>query len=149
MNSPMRKPSTPIVPAPLTDAALDAALRDDSILPSSGFAASVMDAVHSESAVAAGLQFPWKRAIPGLALAALAALAVLAMLVGAIVSTFSHAARAAPLALASAPAATYNWRLQLQSLLHSATTAGVIWPLLALTLSALCLLLCRRLIASH
>lgn len=145
MNTPARKP---IVPAPLTDAALDSALRDDSILPSSGFAASVMDAMTRESAAAAGLRFPWMRALPGLILAALTALAVLVMFIGAIVSLFSHAvtSSAASLTLTAAP---FDGRLHWQSLLHNTAAAVIVWPLAALLLCGFCLLLCRRLIASH
>ncbi|MFY9907909.1 MAG: hypothetical protein WAK62_22345 [Terriglobales bacterium] len=39
--------------------------RDDDILPSSGFAASVMDAVRREAAAPPPIPFPWKRALPG------------------------------------------------------------------------------------
>jgi hypothetical protein len=39
--------------------------RDDEILPSSGFTASVMDAVRREAAVPPPIPFPWKRALPG------------------------------------------------------------------------------------
>jgi hypothetical protein len=39
--------------------------RDDELLPSSGFAASVMDAVRREAAAPAPIPFPWKRALPG------------------------------------------------------------------------------------
>lgn len=145
MNSPTRKP---IVPAPLTDAALDAALRDDGILPSSGFAASVMESVHCESAVAAGLPFPWKRAFPVLVLAAAAALGVLVLLIGAIVAALRHAGHAA-VAAPSVPVSTSGWLLQLQPLLHSTPTADIAWPLLAVGLSGFCLLLCRRLLLAR
>ena len=40
--------------------------RDDEIVPSSGFASSVMDAVRSEAAAPPAIPFPWKRALPGL-----------------------------------------------------------------------------------
>ena len=40
--------------------------RKDEILPSSGFAASVMDAVRREAAAPPPIPFPWKRALPGL-----------------------------------------------------------------------------------
>jgi hypothetical protein len=40
--------------------------RDDEILPSSGFAVSVMEAVRREAAVPPPIPFPWKRALPGL-----------------------------------------------------------------------------------
>lgn len=40
--------------------------RKDEILPSSGFAVSVMDAVRREAAAPPPIPFPWKRALPGL-----------------------------------------------------------------------------------
>jgi hypothetical protein len=43
--------------------------REDDILPSSGFAASVMDAVRREAAAPPPIPFPWKRALPGLVVA--------------------------------------------------------------------------------
>jgi hypothetical protein len=52
--------------------------REDEILPSSGFAASVMDAVRREAAAPLPIPFPWKRALPGLVVAALALASALA-----------------------------------------------------------------------
>jgi len=40
--------------------------REDEILPSSGFAVSVIDAVRYEAAAPPPIPFPWKRALPGL-----------------------------------------------------------------------------------
>ena len=50
--------------------------HEEEMLPSSGFAASVMGAVRREAAVPAPIPFPWKRAWPILALAAAAVVAV-------------------------------------------------------------------------
>jgi hypothetical protein len=48
-------------------AELDGVLRyEDPLLPSSGFAAAVMDLISEEAAAPAPLQFPWKLAIPGM-----------------------------------------------------------------------------------
>ncbi len=51
--------------------------REDEILPSSGFAVSVMDAVRREAALPPPIPFPWKRALPGLVVAVLALALVL------------------------------------------------------------------------
>ena len=51
--------------------------RDD-IQPSSGFAASVMEAVREEAAAPPPIPFPWKRALPVLVFAALALVVVVA-----------------------------------------------------------------------
>jgi len=45
--------------------------HEEELLPSSGFAAAVMDAVRREAAVPAPIPFPWKRALPGLVVAVL------------------------------------------------------------------------------
>jgi hypothetical protein len=56
------------------DRAIDQILgNEDEIVPSSGFLASVMERVQEEAAVAAAptpIPFPWRRAIPGILLAA-------------------------------------------------------------------------------
>ena len=39
---------------------------EEEILPSSGFTASVMEAVRREAATPPPIQFPWKRALPGM-----------------------------------------------------------------------------------
>src|SRR5258708_21355177 len=46
--------------------------RGDEILPSPGFAVSVMEAVRREAAAPPPIPFPWKRALPGLVVAGLA-----------------------------------------------------------------------------
>jgi hypothetical protein len=51
--------------------------REDEILPSSGFAVSVMDAVRREAAAPPPIPFPWKRALPGLVAAGFALALVL------------------------------------------------------------------------
>lgn len=45
-------------------------MLEEEILPSSGFSASVMDAVRREAATPAPIAFPWKRALPGIVVAA-------------------------------------------------------------------------------
>jgi len=50
--------------------------QEQEIIPSSGFAASVMDAVQTAASTPSPIPFPWKRALPGLS-AAIVALAVL------------------------------------------------------------------------
>ena len=44
---------------------------EDEILPSSGFAVAVMDAVRREAAAPPPIPFPWKRALPGMIVAGL------------------------------------------------------------------------------
>lgn len=69
----------------------------DEIVPSSGFAASVMEAVRREAAAPPPIPFPWKRALPfvGLAVIALVLMVVVAVVAArqatseAIVSNFS------------------------------------------------------------
>jgi len=58
--------------------------REDEILPSSGFAVSVMDAVRYEAADPPPIPFPWKRALPGLVVAGFVLAMVIFGSVGAI-----------------------------------------------------------------
>jgi hypothetical protein len=58
--------------------------KQDEILPSSGFVASVMEAVHREAAAPPPIPFPWKRALPCLALAILALVVVLGAAIAAL-----------------------------------------------------------------
>ena len=60
-------------------------LEQDTLLPSSGFAASVMEAIQQESAAPAPLPFPWKWALPGIA-----ALLVAVVMLGRLVVTTIH-----------------------------------------------------------
>jgi hypothetical protein len=46
--------------------------RDAEIVPSSGFASSVMDAVRQEASAPPAIPFPWKRAPPGVIFAVVA-----------------------------------------------------------------------------
>ena len=56
----------------MNDAEMDRVFsKQDGILPSSGFTASVMDAVRREAAAPAPIPFPWKRALPAVVVAAL------------------------------------------------------------------------------
>jgi hypothetical protein len=58
---------------------LDRSLADDeAIVPSSGFAASVMDAVTREALEPPAIPFPWTRALPGLASLGVALVAAVA-----------------------------------------------------------------------
>jgi hypothetical protein len=57
----------------MNDPEIDRIFSDqDEILPSSGFAASVMEAVRREALAPPPIPFPWKRAVPFFALAGLA-----------------------------------------------------------------------------
>jgi hypothetical protein len=102
--------------------------RQDEILPSSGFAVSVMNAVRQEAAAPPPIPFPWLRALPGLVVAALTLIVVL---VAAMVE-IAQLARAS----ASAPS---QFSLALPSALLPALNRGVesaaLWAVLALLVS--------------
>jgi len=133
---------------PLSDARLDAALgaQQDGILPSSGFADSVMAAVARETAAAGAIPFPWKRAIPGLIAAAIALFLVVAAL-----AALLRSQAALPL---GAPASGANGDLALivhnaaasVALLHNPTA---LWLLVSFAIPLVCLLLMRRLLFSR
>ena len=61
----------------------------DEILPSSGFAVSVMEAMRREAAAPPPIPFPWKRALPGIVVAAF----VLALVVVVGIATIVQAGR--------------------------------------------------------
>jgi len=44
--------------------------EEEELIPSSGFLASVMERIEDEAAAPPPIPFPWKRAVPGMALAA-------------------------------------------------------------------------------
>jgi len=106
---------------------LDRILSEEEILPSSGFAAAVMDAVRREAAAPPPIPFPWKRALPGLAIAALAllwALVSLARLVG--------EAATARIPVAQSPVLAPIWQA---STLQTVISAKAGWVTLALVLT--------------
>jgi hypothetical protein len=78
-----------------------AAAHAESIEPSSGFAASVMERVREEAAAAAALgpiRFPWRRAVPGICMVVLAVAVCVTLLTLAsigVVQLASHAISAA------------------------------------------------------
>jgi hypothetical protein len=113
-------------------------LREEALLPSSGFAASVMDAIQERALATEPIPFPWKLALPGMA--ALAAGAVL--LIWLAVKTFADAQRNAAANMADS-SAWLGW-LHLHPELE-ATLRHQLGPvLLALAVSWLCVTLARR-----
>ncbi len=117
------------------DSALSA--ESDSILPSSGFIASVMSAVREEAAALPPIPFPWKRALPGLAACA----AVLGILVAACVYG---------LRTGSSPAITsFVWHISQTSVPHQASSAGLLWLVLSTLMTMLGIALTHRLSSSR
>src|SRR5580658_9600195 len=102
---------------------------EEELVPSSGFLAAVMERVHEEARMPAPIPFPWKRALPGLVLAALvfgwAGVELVRLGVPAIKQTSWVAPHFAP------------------ALLHPMQQAG--WVALALATSLASWLLARRL----
>jgi hypothetical protein len=108
--------------------------NEQPLLPSSGFAASVMDAIAKEAATPAPIPFPWKRALPGIA-ALLVAFFVLYRLASETLA-----------GIASHPASTVDPLLWLRSNSAAAvmlrTQAAP--ALFAVAISLLSLLICRK-----
>ena len=121
------------------DATLDRALSEDreSILPSLGFADSVMAAVISQSP--GPLHFPWKRALPGL----IAGLAALAGFAGVWIWVLKHA----PATASAHPA--LDWKAILAPVLHDALRPDTSWVLAALLIPLVTFWLMRRLLFSR
>lgn len=110
---------------------------EDEILPSSGFAVSVMDAVRREAAAPPPIPFPWKRAIPGLVAAGVVLVLVLA---GGVVAVGQLRRATSPdlsLAFPSLSTSIFGWSRNLGS--------ATIWTALALVASFVSVKLSMRL----
>lgn len=103
---------------------LDRLFADDEIMPSAGFTASVMNAIHREAAAPPPLAFPWKRALPGVLLAALTLILVVVA--------------AATQATAGSSALPPEWMTALDSLARATLRSGGLWVLGGLLLSFVC-----------
>ena len=108
--------------------------REDVLAPSSGFRASVMEAVHHEASAPPPIPFPWRKG--GLALVAGSVLALGAAI------TLLVAMPPAP----QPPAADMVRTIDI--LVRQAIDAGVHWLPLAVALTLACLALSRRLAQS-
>jgi hypothetical protein len=104
-------------------------LAEDALPPSSGFAASVLDAIREQAAQPAPIAFPWRLAIPGFT----------ALLIG------ITALEATAIRNMNRPSGT-DWLLWLYSNAGSSVVlrTQVAPVLLALAASWLCVLLCGR-----
>jgi|HubBroStandDraft_4_1064222.scaffolds.fasta_scaffold189341_2 hypothetical protein len=99
---------------------------EDEILPSSGFAAAVMDAVRREAAVPPPIPFPWKRALPGMIVAGL----VFVLAVMAVVAVIVYLPMTSTIPHVSTPPSS------LGSLgLHGGIESATAWTVLALLLA--------------
>jgi hypothetical protein len=100
------------------------------IVSSSGFTASVMNAVRVQAQAPPPIPFPWKRALPGMAVAVLS----LAWIIFACVAVFSSSGGGEVLVLSIPPA--------LQPLWHAAS-----WVLIALVTTVVSLLFSWRFVS--
>ena len=116
-----------------TDVEFDSALNtdNDSILPSSGFTASVMSIVHGEASNSPPIGFPWKRALPGFA----AYLAVIGMLI----TTCIYGVR-----VSATPAAEDLFQPVLRTLILQGGSSTGVWLVLSMFIALLCLALTQR-----
>jgi hypothetical protein len=98
---------------------------EEKILPSSGFTASVMDAVRAEAAGPPPIPFPWKRAWPGIAAAGVALLAAVLVIVVAVSSFRIHSGE------------IFQRPYDVATLLRSSPVTDAGWTALGVLLSAL------------
>lgn len=110
--------------------------REDEILPSSGFAVSVMAAVRSEAAAPLPIPFPWKRALPGLVIGGIALTGVLVAGIVAIVQ-LGKASTTAQLST-SLPSV-------MPPIFHGGTESAAIWTAMALLMTLVSVKLSMRL----
>ena len=118
-----------------TNADFDAALSTpgDSILPSSGFTASVMSAVQNEASASPAIAFPWMRALPGFAAYVVVVGILTAVCVAGIHASTTHAPE------------KVSWRTLKILALHDGSSTGIFWLVLSLLIAVLCLVFIRRL----
>ena len=105
---------------------------EEEILPSSGFAASVMDAVRREASAPPPIPFPWKRAMPGLVVAGLSLVLVF-------VEVLSQLRQGGEV-----PQPPSQWSSLLVPILGAAMRAGAGWIVLALLLALVSVMLSTR-----
>jgi hypothetical protein len=116
--------------------------KEDEIIPSSGFAASVMEAVCHEASAGAPIPFPWLRALPGIIVVGFMIMAVLVQIIIQFVKGFS-----APQALLNGPAwFTQNY---LASILKAPIGVATVWLAVALFLSLASVVLSMHLTTSR
>ena len=110
--------------------------REDEIMPSSGFAVSVMDAVRREAAAPLPIPFPWKRALPGLVAGGFALVLVL---VGGVVA-IARLGRASTTAQFSTSLPSV-----MPPIFHGGTESAAIWTAMALLMTLVSVKLSMRL----
>ena len=112
--------------------------REAEIIPSSGFARSVMAAVHREAAAPPPIPFPWKRALPGL-------LALAVAIAWSVVDAVRYPAQPAAPIISAVPSTITNWFDGVAPLVDHARMFGAEWLLLGLLLTVVGLKLTRHL----
>jgi hypothetical protein len=110
--------------------------REDEILPSSGFAVSVMDAVRREAAAPPPIPFPWKSAMAGLVVGGLA----MGLVLVAGIFVLVQSGREATTAHFSLPLPS-----TLPPMFNGGVEAAAIWTVLALLLALISVKLSMRL----
>jgi len=108
--------------------------HEDPLVPSSGFAVLVMDAIQEQAAEPAPIPFPWKLALPGIAALIAATVIIVRLTASAIQGMGQNSGGTGFLSQA-------NLDLALSSFVRA--QAGP--ALLALAAALLCTLVCRRL----
>ncbi|HKI11661.1 MAG TPA: hypothetical protein VKA02_06060 [Candidatus Acidoferrum sp.] len=111
--------------------------RQEEILPSSGFVASVMEAVRRQASAPPPIPFPWKRILPSLTAAGLSFVSV----VVASIPLLRHGDPSRPL--------PPQWLSIIASVIAAWKTFGANWIALALILSLASLKLTMRFASGH
>ena len=99
---------------------------EDEILPSSGFAVAVMDAIQREAATPPPIPFPWKRALPGMIVAGL----VLVLALAAFIAVIVYLPMTSTIPQVSTPPSSLG-----QLGLHGGIESATKWTVLALLLA--------------
>ncbi|MGA7522480.1 MAG: hypothetical protein WBW84_08350 [Acidobacteriaceae bacterium] len=141
-----RRSNPNFVPLTDTDIARALASEHDPILPSSGFAASVMASIAHDASAPAPIPFPWKRAVPGFAAIA----AALALLIATLVSMALSAPAASTESAAAPVQASAIDTAALLPFLHSTQQMNVVlWIAVSFGISIASIVFFRRLLTTR
>lgn len=109
--------------------------RDAGIVPSSGFASSVMDAVRQEASAPPAIPFPWKRVLPALIFAVVA-------FVAAVILGFDQL-----VAAMTVPSLPTGFQTRFEAAMRSSLIAESGWIVLAVLLTLLSVNLSMRFVS--
>ena len=121
----------------------------EEIVPSSGFVASVMEAVRADADAPAPIPFPWKWALPGLVVSVLLVLGLLVRWIHAGAYARAHAGWSADSLAAVAGYAGHPISAMQQGPMTASLSLGIEWSVMALLVSLAAIWLSMRIASAN